>query len=382
MNRRNIYLMYLISFLQGMVFYAPIATLYRQARGVSVFEISVIETVFMLLSLGMEIPWGMVADRIGYRRTMVLCSFLYFVTKVIFWQAAGFWDFLLERILLAVAIAGLSGVDTTLLYLSCGEQQSQKVFGIAGSCGTAGLLTASLVYSLRIGGDYALAGFLTVLSYGAAAVLSLGLQEVGQKAPAARTREPFAKTLRQMFACRSMLVFLVGVALLGESRQMISVFLNQLQYQRCGMDDRAIGFAYLLVSVVGLAGGWSAWVSRRTGVHRMGRWLYLSAAALCLVLTVTRSAAVSVAAIFLLELGYTLFTPMQTQLQNQMVSSANRATALSLNAMLIDLVSGGVNLLLGGAAQQNLSFALALCGGFCLCGCGCFEYWRRKFAQR
>lgn len=373
--------MYLISFLQGMVFYAPIATLYRQARGVSVFEISVIETVFMLLSLGMEIPWGMVADRIGYRRTMVLCSFLYFATKVIFWQASDFRGFLLERVLLAAAIAGLSGVDTTVLYLSCGEEQSQRVFGISASCGTAGLLTASLVYSLWIGRNYALAGFLTVLSYGAAAVLSLGLQEVGRgETAAAAPGEPFGRTLRQMFNQRSMLVFLVGVALLSESRQMISVFLNQLQYQRCGMGDSAIGFAYLLVSVVGLAGGWSAWVSRRAGVYRTGRCLFLTAAALCLVLTVTRSAAVSVAAIFLLELGYTLFCPLQIQLQNQMVVSQNRATALSLNAMLIDLVSGGVNLLLGGAAQQNLSFALALCGLFCLCGCGCFVYWRRSAA--
>ena len=87
MNRRNIYLMYLISFLQGMVFYAPIATLYRRAQGVSVFEISLIETVFMLLCLGLEIPWGIVADRIGCRRTVVLCSIGYFATKVIFWQA-------------------------------------------------------------------------------------------------------------------------------------------------------------------------------------------------------------------------------------------------------------------------------------------------------
>ena len=35
--KRNIYLMYAIAFLQGMVFYGPVATLYRQAQGVSVF---------------------------------------------------------------------------------------------------------------------------------------------------------------------------------------------------------------------------------------------------------------------------------------------------------------------------------------------------------
>ena len=42
--KRNIYLMYGISLLQGMVFYGPIATLYRQAAGVTVFEITLIES--------------------------------------------------------------------------------------------------------------------------------------------------------------------------------------------------------------------------------------------------------------------------------------------------------------------------------------------------
>lgn len=42
MQKKNIYLMYAISCLQGMVFYGPIATLYRQAQGVSVFELSLI----------------------------------------------------------------------------------------------------------------------------------------------------------------------------------------------------------------------------------------------------------------------------------------------------------------------------------------------------
>ena len=47
--KRNIYLMYGISLLQGMVFYGPIATLYRQAAGVSVFEITLIESISLAL---------------------------------------------------------------------------------------------------------------------------------------------------------------------------------------------------------------------------------------------------------------------------------------------------------------------------------------------
>ena len=116
--KKSIYLMYAIALLQGMVFYGPVATLYRQAQGISVFQITLIESISLALCIALEIPWGFVADKIGYRRTMVFCSGLYFVSKIVFWKATGFGGFLLERVMLSVVLAGLSGVDFSIIYLS------------------------------------------------------------------------------------------------------------------------------------------------------------------------------------------------------------------------------------------------------------------------
>ena len=135
MQKRNLYLMYAIALLQGMVFYGPVATLYRQAQGVSIFEITLIESISYALCIALEVPWGMVADRIGYKRTMLLCCWLYFASKLVFWQASGFGGFLAERVLLSVVITGMSGVDTSILYLCAGPQQSQHVFGVYNSLG-------------------------------------------------------------------------------------------------------------------------------------------------------------------------------------------------------------------------------------------------------
>ena len=110
--------MYAISLLQGMVFYGPVATLYRQQQGVSVFQITVIESISLILCILMEIPWGVIADKIGYKRTMVFCCSLYFISKIVFWQAAGFGWFLAERIMLSVVVSGLSGVDARIIYIS------------------------------------------------------------------------------------------------------------------------------------------------------------------------------------------------------------------------------------------------------------------------
>lgn len=123
-----------------MVFYGPIATLYRQAQGISVFQITVIESISLALCILLEIPWGIVADKIGYKKTMIFCCGLYFISKIIFWQATGFFDFLSERIMLSIVLAGFSGVDSGIIYLSCKNGNSQKAFGIYNSMGMTGLL--------------------------------------------------------------------------------------------------------------------------------------------------------------------------------------------------------------------------------------------------
>ena len=120
MNRKkNIYLMYAIALLQGMVFYGSISTLYRQASGITIFQITLIESISYILCILFEIQWGIVADKIGYKKTMCFCCILYFASKLVFWRADAFAEFLLERVMLSIVIAGLSGVDSSILYLSC-----------------------------------------------------------------------------------------------------------------------------------------------------------------------------------------------------------------------------------------------------------------------
>ena len=164
--KKNLYIMYAMALLQGMVFYSPIATLYRQAQGVTIFQITVIESISLALGILLEIPWGIVADKIGYRKTMVFCSELYFVSKIIFWKATGFGGFLADNggvkrlpgmyvamtILLAlmapsfawpwatvaiialvcVALAGY-GASTQLMFLNIAEKEYPQALDLASS---------------------------------------------------------------------------------------------------------------------------------------------------------------------------------------------------------------------------------------------------------
>ncbi|HJB17745.1 MAG TPA: hypothetical protein H9782_00540 [Candidatus Bariatricus faecipullorum] len=56
-NRKNLCLLYAVSFLQGMVFYAPVAMLYRQAAHMTVTQTAVTESVCLAVSVFLEVPF-------------------------------------------------------------------------------------------------------------------------------------------------------------------------------------------------------------------------------------------------------------------------------------------------------------------------------------
>ena len=378
--KRNVWLMYAIALLQGMVFYGPIATLYRQSAGITIFEITMIESISLALSLLLELPWGIVADRIGYKKTMLFCCNLYFISKIVFWKAAGFEAFLAERIMLSIVNSGLSGVDNSILYLSCDKDNTQKVFGIYNNLQTSGLLFASAIYSLVIKDNYRHAGFLTVFSYGIAAIIAFWLVEVKNthKEKAKDGAEKFFELLKRILKNKYLILFLVGVALLNETHQTITVFLNQLQYVKCGLSDAAIGYTYIGVTLVGLLGVFSEKLTRKLGKMQFASVLYGSAAIACIILGVTVKAWLSVASIVILRISFSLFQPLQMELQNKQVISQNRATELSINAAIINCVGIGTNLIYGKLADVNIAFAMLSGSLMCFAGFLLIYLWQTK----
>lgn len=366
MNKRNIFLLCAIGFLQGMVFYAPVATLYRQAAGIGIFEITLIESISLALSIALEIPWGIAADRIGYRKTMIVCCSLFLVSKIIFWRASDFGGFLLERILLAVVCSGLSGVDASMLYESCSPGNSHRIFGIYEYLQQAGLLLVAGIYSLWIGTNYRLAGFLTVLSYAVAAVLAFFLQEGKPPEKGTETIRESLRVLSGQLKNRKLLLFLLGIALVNETHQTVTVFLNQLQYTRTGMTVEMISGAYILLSLAGLVSIVSFRLSGWMGGKRLGISLILGSGLCCLALAATGSPLVSVAAVIGLRVCYSLFQPLQLEYQNRQISTGRRATALSVNAALMSSLGVFLNLLFGYVADISLPASMTLGAGLCI----------------
>ena len=375
--KKNIYLMYAIALLQGMVFYGSIATLYRQASGITIFQITLIESISYILCILFEIPWGIVADKIGYKKTMCFCCVLYLASKVVFWRADVFAEFLLERVMLSIVIAGLSGVDSSILYLSCHKGESQRVFGIYNCLGTIGMLIASFVFAVFVSTDYRAAAFLTVISYGIAAILSFFITEVKGEEKTKICLQEFKSVLCQTVSNKTLMIFLIAVAFMTQIHQTITVFLNQIQYEKCGLSASSMGFVFIVITLVGMLGVFSDKFTRRKGIKFAGASIFITAFLTCFILAITNSALLSVCCVLLLNLSNSLFQPLQMEEQNKQVMSINRATELSIYAIIIDSICAGTSVLFGMLVKVALEQAFVFGAILSLVGLLLFVNWYR-----
>lgn len=185
----------------------------------------------------------------------------------------------------------------------------------------------------------------------------------------------FREAAGQVLKNRRMLVLLVAAGVLTETHQMVTVFLNQPQYQRCGMGSEGIGLAYIAAALLGLTGVFSHRLTRLWGEKKTAGLLFALSVLACLALALTRSTPLSVAGVLTFRGGNSLFQPLQLELQNRQISGEDRATALSVGAMIMDGVGVGANLAFGAAADFSLPAAFLLGGALCSVGLLLFLLW-------
>ena len=73
----------LLSFCNGLVFFAPVALLVRTQAGVPLSWFFLLQAVLSLTVLLFELPTGLLTDRIGCRRTLLLAQALSLASRVL-----------------------------------------------------------------------------------------------------------------------------------------------------------------------------------------------------------------------------------------------------------------------------------------------------------
>ncbi len=95
-----------MSFCDGLVFFAPVSLLVRTTAGVSVGQFFLLQVVLSAVNLATELPAGRLTDRIGYRNTIVLSEGLLLLARGLL--LAAFLGRSLPLFALEAAVEGLA----------------------------------------------------------------------------------------------------------------------------------------------------------------------------------------------------------------------------------------------------------------------------------
>lgn len=372
--------MFAIVFLQGFVFYGPIATMYRQARGLSMYDIFIIESISWILMILFEIPWGWFADKFGYKKTIIISNLIFFISKIIFFKSYSFEMFLIERVFLSIALSGLSGCDIALIYSSSDGEKSENVFGRYNALSTSGFLVASFLTTFMISSpidkiSMDRTSFLTIIPYGLAVIISLFIVDIKINKD---ERHKIRGSIKTALKNKQIILLVLSVALAREVVQAITVFLNQAQYIRSGINVKYFGLLLVVVQIARLCSVKSYRLSNKFGMIRSIGSLYLIITISCIFLIFTANPMLSVLCIILISVSMSLVEPMFVDIENKSIETSDRATILSIYAMIGEISVAIINPVIGKAADISIMASFKVCAIISILVCILFLIYSRN----
>ena len=239
-----------VCFLNGLVFFAPVALLVRTQAGVS-------EHVFFLLQallsgvifLG-EIPTGFITDKIGYRKSLILAQVLLLGARSLLLAAfvsRSLVLFVVEAVVEGIAACFTSGTGSAYLYALYGENGYLAKTAHAGNFGTAGFIISTVAYA----GIYKISGMeglliTTVVMNIIAVVCSFYLRSESSKTVIADRKEV---QILAIFKNKKAFLFVISLAIFSIAWLLINFF-YVVKLENCGLPVEWMSLIILSYSAV------------------------------------------------------------------------------------------------------------------------------------
>lgn len=239
-----------VCFLNGLVFFAPVALLVRTQAGVS-------EHIFFLLQallsgvifLG-EIPTGFITDKIGYRKSLILAQVLLLGARSLLLAAfvsRSLALFVVEAVVEGIAACFTSGTGSAYLYDLYGENGYLVKTAHAGNFGTAGFIISTVAYA----GIYKISGMeglliTTVVMDIIAVVCSFFLRSESSKTIIADRKEV---QILAIFKNKKAFLFVISLAIFSIAWLLINFFYVE-KLENCGLPVEWMSLIILSYSAV------------------------------------------------------------------------------------------------------------------------------------
>ena len=381
-GRGNITKLQLIYFFSTLYFYIPVGTLYLRSRELTYLQINSLWGIIVFTMFLTEVPTGVIADRIGHKRAVQLALGFQLLGEVIYLFTRTYPGFVLAAIIGGLGFAFGSGCVEALIYqqlqASGSESEMSKAMGgIEAAQRLANLLafamTGLIIRTLTLT-QFIRAVALTAGMVGVGFALTFTLDVPADDADAASDDDKVSglSLLRQgLHLLRENRDFrtLVLVSLLTIPFRDYLGSLYQPYFVRAGVTPVWFGLALSAASGLSVVGArYAYWLEARLG-RRLGLLLAVGLPGfLTLVMAGVSHAAGSVVVFCLVYGATSLRSPLISARLNAHISSANRATVLSLVSMLSGLYVAGMGLVIGRVADASIPLALVVMGGLVLIG--------------
>lgn len=364
-----------LCFCGGLVFFAPVALLVRTQAGVSQSMFFVLQALLSITIFLGEIPTGMLADRLGYKRTLVVSQFSTLLARVLLMSAFLLRSpalFAAEAIVEGLAACFSSGTADAYLYEIYGKERYMPKCAQAANWGTAGFIFSTLLYGLLypIGGIPLLL-MATVLSSAVAAICSLGLRQEEGSTSGCPAR-PRLKELLRFAGQREALILMILSSVFSVAGILINFFYAD-KLLSCGLNLEWMSPIILTYSLVEmLAKPILEGLAKFPGKNVLGLSCALAAAALMLfglLHTAVPVVFLMVALPLLLSLPGFFLGEAENTFIDSFSRGENRASNLSVLNMGVSLVE--ILALFASAALTGLGSGVCfLATGLALLGFG------------
>lgn len=349
------------------------------ARGFSLWEIGLAESVYHIVSLFCEVPSGMAADLLGRRKTLLSGGVLTVTCNLLMAFAPNLFTICLAMGLNALAMTMFSGTFTALVYDSLKTegredeyiQVSANSSQISMLANAIGSLASLLKRFLGFAGFYLLSAAFEGVS---TAALALMEEPIVTKAQASREKHPL-RTLPEQFrqlvrdslhvlhTCPMAGKLIASSALISVPSYLTKMFLQQ-RLVELGWPTELLFLPLLLGGLACVAG---TEVGRRVRCRSMRR-LYSACALLCGVGTLLVGAAPAwggILGMMLVQGVLEVYLLHESQKLNDAIPSDQRATLISVDGMAYSLLMIPASPLVGavGDAFGQAGAGLALLGG-------------------
>ena len=349
------------------------------ARGFSLWEIGLAESVYHIVSLFCEVPSGMAADLLGRRKTLLSGGVLTVTCNLLMAFAPNLFTICLAMGLNALAMTMFSGTFTALVYDSLKTegredeyiQVSANSSQISMLANAIGSLASLLKRFLGFAGFYLLSAAFEGVSTAALALMEepiVTAAQANREKHALRTlpeqfRQLVRDSLHVLHTCPMAGKLIASSALISVPSYLTKMFLQQ-RLVELGWPTELLFLPLLLGGLACVAG---TEIGRRVRCRSMRR-LYTACALLCGVGTLlvgTAPAWGGILGMMLVQGVLEVYLLHESQKLNDAIPSDQRATLISVDSMAYSLLMIPASPLVGavGDAFGQAGAGLALLGG-------------------